>query len=119
MQTANYSCQKDTCTVHRYSTKHNRLALNITDGKLVWSIDAFDVTSAPAIVDGVMTTLNAYDNQIYAYGKGPSKVTVNAPSVGVSTNTPITISGSVIDISAGAQQQAIAANFPKRASSSF
>ncbi len=26
-----------------------------------------------------MTTLNAYDNQIYAYGKGPSKTTVSAP----------------------------------------
>ena len=26
----------------------------------------------PAISDGIMTTLNAYDNQIYAYGMGPS-----------------------------------------------
>ena len=89
-----------------------QLALNITDGSVVWSIDAFNVTSAPAIVDGVMVTLNAYDNQLYAWGKGPTALTVTAPDVGVTTATPITIRGSVIDISAGTKQQAPAANFP-------
>jgi hypothetical protein len=57
-------------------------------------------------------TFNAYDNQIYSYGVGPTKTTVSAPSVGVSTTTPITISGMVTDISSGSQQQAVAANFP-------
>ena len=66
----------------------------------------------PAIVDGVMITLNAYDNQLYAWGKGPTALTVTAPDVGVTTATPITIRGSVIDISAGTKQQAPAANFP-------
>ena len=89
-----------------------QLALNITDGSVVWSIDAFDVNSGPAIVDGIMTTLNAYDNQIYAWGKGPTKLTVVAPSVGVTTATPITITGTVTDISAGAKQEAVAANYP-------
>ena len=101
---------------HMYSPPlfHNaqQLALNITDGSLVWSIDAFDVTSAPAISDGVMTTLNAYDNQIYAWGKGPTVTTVTAPNIGVTTATPITISGTIMDISAGTKQQAPAANFP-------
>jgi outer membrane protein assembly factor BamB len=101
---------------HMYSPPlfHNaqQLALNLTTGQPVWSIDAFDVTSAPAISDGIMTTLNAYDNQIYAYGKGPSAMTVTAPSIGVTTATPITISGTVIDLSAGTKQQAPAANFP-------
>ena len=50
-----------------------QLAINLTDGALVWSILAFDVTSAPAISDGVMTTLNAYDNQIYAGAKDQPK----------------------------------------------
>ena len=101
---------------HQYSPPlfngASQLAINCTNGKLVWSILAFDVTSAPAISDGVMTTLNAYDNQIYAYGQGPSKTTVSAPQVGVTTTTPITMTGSVTDISAGASQQAVAANFP-------
>jgi hypothetical protein len=39
-------------------------------------------------------------------------MTVNAPAVGVTTATPITISGTVIDISGGTRQEAKAANFP-------
>jgi hypothetical protein len=101
---------------HQYSPPMFRgasqLAINITNGQPVWSILGFDVTSGPAVADGIMTTFNSYDNQIYAYGMGPSKTTVNAPSVGVTTSTPITISGTVTDISAGSQQEAVAANFP-------
>jgi hypothetical protein len=101
---------------HMYSPplfhEAQQLALNITNGEIVWSIDAFDVTSAPAIVDGIMTTLNAYDNQIYAYGKGPSAMTVNAPKSSFELGKSVIMEGSVIDISAGAQQQAQAANFP-------
>jgi len=79
---------------------------------VVWSIDAFDVTSGPAVSDGIATTLNAYDNQIYSYGMGPSATTVTAPDVGVTTATPITITGTVMDTSAGSQQNAVVANFP-------
>ncbi len=89
-----------------------QLALNITNGDVVWSELAFDVTSAPAVSDGVATTLNAYDNQIYAWGMGPSKTTVSAPQSGATTEAPITITGTVMDISAGTQQNAVAANFP-------
>lgn len=89
-----------------------QLALNITDGSVVWSTTAFDVTSAPAISDGIMTTLNAYDNQLYAWGKGPVQMSVTAPSVGVSTITPMVIRGTVMDISAGASQEAQKARFP-------
>jgi hypothetical protein len=88
------------------------LAINGTDGSLVWSILGFDVTSGPAIADGIMTTLNAYDNQIYAFGKGATKITVNAPNVGVTTAAPITISGTITDLSDGSQQDAVAKNFP-------
>jgi len=89
-----------------------QLALNITNGQPVWSIESFDTTQAMAVADGIGVVLNAYDNQIYAYGIGPSKTTVTAPSLGVTTNTPVTISGTVTDISAGSQQEAVAANFP-------
>jgi outer membrane protein assembly factor BamB len=90
----------------------SQLAINCANGKLVWSILAFDVTSAPAVSDGIMTTLNAYDNQIYAWGMGPSKTTVSAPSSGVTTSSTITLSGTVTDVSAGSQQKAVVANFP-------
>ena len=88
------------------------LALNITNGQPVWTISSFDVDANPELAYGILTELNAYDNQIYAYGQGPSKTTISAPQVGVTTATPITIAGSVTDISAGASQQAVAANFP-------
>jgi hypothetical protein len=101
---------------HMYSPplfhKAQQLALNLTTGEVVWSIDAFDVTSGPAISDGIMVTLNAYDNQIYAYGKGPTKATVTAPDSAYAIGTPIVIKGTVTDISSGTQQDAVAANFP-------
>ncbi|HMK94100.1 MAG TPA: PQQ-binding-like beta-propeller repeat protein [Candidatus Limnocylindrales bacterium] len=89
-----------------------QLCLNITNGKPIWSIEAFDVTDPPAIADGIMTVLNSYDNQIYAYGKGPTATTVTAPDIDVTTATPVTITGTVMDISSGSQQQVVAANFP-------
>jgi hypothetical protein len=89
-----------------------QLALNTTTGEVVWSIDAFDTTSGPAIADGIMTTLNAYDNQIYAYGKGPSAMTIDAPKASIELGKSLVISGSVTDISAGTKQNEQAARFP-------
>ena len=85
--------------------------VNATSGKLIWNINTFGEGDMP-ISDGILVALNGYDNQIYAYGMGPSKTTVTAPNVGVTTSTPITITGTVTDISAGSQQEAVAANFP-------
>jgi hypothetical protein len=59
-----------------------------------------------------MTTLNAYDNQIYAYGKGPTAATVTAPDTAQPLGTQVLVQGTVTDISAGSQQEAVAANFP-------
>jgi hypothetical protein len=39
-------------------------------------------------------------------------MTVNAPSVGVTTATAVTISGSIYDLSSGAAQEAVKARFP-------
>ncbi len=101
---------------HQYSPPMFRgaqqLAINCTTGALVWSNLGFDITSGPAISDGIMTVFDDYDNQIYAYGMGPSQTTVTSPSDGVSTGVPVEITGSVMDISAGSQQQAVKANFP-------
>ena len=87
------------------------LAVNMTDGSLVWSELGMYIRST-AIADNVMLSMNAYDNQIYAFAKGPSTMTVSAPSAGVTTATPITITGTVMDISAGSKQNAVALNFP-------
>jgi hypothetical protein len=101
---------------HEYSPPLFRgaqqLAINTTDGSLIWKITGFDVTNGAAIADGIMTVCNAYDNQLYAYGKGASAMTVTAPGVGVTTALPITISGTITDLSAGTKQLAQAMNFP-------
>jgi hypothetical protein len=87
------------------------LAINMSNGQLIWSELGTYIRST-SIAYGVMLSLNAYDNQIYAFAKGPSSTTVSAPSVGITTATPVTISGTVMDVSAGSQQDEIAKRFP-------
>jgi hypothetical protein len=87
------------------------LAINMTDGSLAWSELGAYIRSV-AIANGVLLSLNAYDNQIYAFGKGPTKITVNAPDLGVTTGTPIRITGIITDVSAGVAQSEVAKNFP-------
>ncbi len=87
------------------------LAINMTDGSLVWSELGTYIRSV-AIANGVLLSLNAYDNQIYAFGKGPTKITIDAPSVGVTTATPIRITGTITDVSAGVAQSEVAKNYP-------
>ena len=85
-------------------------AINATNGKLVWQSEG--MMQGMAAANGYVVALNEYDMSIYCFGQGPSKTTVSAPGVGVTTATPVTITGSVTDISAGSQQNAVAANFP-------
>lgn len=87
------------------------LALNATNGDLIWSELGTYIRST-SIAYGVMLSLNAYDNQIYAFSKGPTATTVAAPGVGVTTATPVTITGTVVDVSAGTEQDEVKRNFP-------
>ena len=87
------------------------LAINMTDGSLAWGELGAYIRSV-AIANGVLLSLNAYDNQIYAFGKGPTKITVNAPDLGVTTGTSIRITGSITDVSSGVAQSEVAKNFP-------
>ena len=68
--------------------------------------------AARALADGYLMAFNSYDSRIYTFGKGPSKTTITAPDVGVTTGTPITLTGSVIDLAAGTQQDRVASNYP-------
>jgi len=80
-----------------------QLCIDATNGHLIWSMLAFDTTSAPAIADGYMVTLNAYDNRIYCWGKGQTLTTVSAPQTGVPKGSSVVISGTVTDQSPGAK----------------
>ncbi len=76
-------------------------AVNLTDGTLVYKSTGFFCGNPLAIADGVMVGCNSYDNQIYAYGKGRTAVTVSAPQTVVQLGQSIMITGAVTDQSPG------------------
>jgi len=65
-----------------------------------------------AVADGMYVYYNAYDNQLYCIGKGPSAMTVEAPLTAVPMGTSLVIRGTVTDIAAGTEQNEQAARFP-------
>jgi len=83
-------------------------------GEEIWSTLDFSsvhFTTHP-IADGILVTKNSYDNQIYAFGKGPSKTTVTAsPKVSVQGSSVI-IEGTVTDESPGTKSTLLTARFP-------
>lgn len=81
-------------------TRGNRVfAVDAESGEEIWSISG--IMSLRAIAEGYLLGYNAYDSQIYCFGKGPSATTVTAPDVGVTLGNSIMIKGTVSDISAG------------------
>jgi len=90
-------------------------AINATDGTQIWTLSdytgEFGAVSY-AIADGFATFFNGFDNRIYSVGRGPSAITVSAPNVAASFGTPVVITGSVTDISAGTKQDEQASRFP-------
>ncbi len=92
------------------------LALNATTGDLIFRIDGmFRQTrwGGRAIIgDSVIATLDTYDQQVYAIGKGPSSLTVSTPDVAATFGNPVVIKGTVMDVSPGTQQDGIKLRFP-------
>jgi hypothetical protein len=89
-------------------------AINATDGKELWTLSDYTGEFGAisyAIADGSTVFYNGYDASIYSLGQGPSATTVTAPSVGLSFGQSVVIKGTVMDVSAGTQQAAVAANF--------
>jgi len=90
--------------------------LDAETGEEIWRIDGLLRTShwgGTAIIgDSTLVMQNTYDQQIYALGKGPSAVTVNAPNTGVAPGTSVIISGKVTDVSPGTKQTEVTLRFP-------
>ncbi len=90
-------------------------AINATTGQEIWSVMGY--TGFPgrvftAVADGVYVYDNLYNQEITAFGKGPSTTTVDAPMTASKLGDSIVIRGTVADISAGTQQKEQAARFP-------
>jgi outer membrane protein assembly factor BamB len=78
-------------------------ALNATTGEEVWSILSFCESNSPVVAaaDGTVLMPKAYDNLLYAYGKGRSATTVEAPLTAITNGDSVVIRGTVTDQSPG------------------
>ena len=70
-------------------------------GKCLWNITGWK--RLPAISDGILTTVDSYDGQLYAIGKGPSETTVSISQNPVAKGSATMILGTVTDQSPGAK----------------
>ena len=92
--------------------------LNATTGQQIWTILFMGPNSGGpgypegSIADGEYVNQNMYDNQIYAFGQGPSATTVMAPQIGINVGQKVVLQGTVLDVSAGTKQNQQAARFP-------
>jgi outer membrane protein assembly factor BamB len=91
-------------------------ALDAETGDLVWEIDgAFRQTrwGGRAIIgDSIIATMDTYDQQIYAIGKGPSTMTMSTPNVAITAGTTALITGTVMDVSPGTNSDQAQLQFP-------
>jgi outer membrane protein assembly factor BamB len=91
-------------------------ALDVESGDEVWRIDgAFRQSNwggRSIIGDSIIVTQDTYNQQIYAIGKGPSAMTVTVPDIAVAAKSPVLIRGTIMDISPGADSDALKMRFP-------
>jgi outer membrane protein assembly factor BamB len=89
-------------------------AINATTGAEIWTLNSYVGEfggNSYAIADGYATWFNGLDNQIYSVGRGPSALTVSAPQTAAILGNSVIISGTVMDVSAGSQQNEQVARF--------
>ena len=92
------------------------VCLNATTGEVIWSVAGMfrqtDWGGQAIIADSIIATMDTYDQQIYAIGKGPSAITVTAPDVSVDSGKSVVLKGTVTDVSAGTKSDILTARFP-------
>ena len=79
--------------------------VDVNTGEELWKIPFYSShwSYNPAIADSIITFMNAYDNRIYAFGKGPSATTVKIAPGAIVHGSSVVIEGTVTDQSAGAK----------------
>jgi outer membrane protein assembly factor BamB len=92
------------------------LCLNATTGAEIWRINGMYRQTGwgglAIIGDSIMATMDTYDQRLYAVGKGPTALTVDAPDSGVPLGTSVMIRGTVKDVSPGTKSDRVALRFP-------
>ncbi|MCW4046673.1 MAG: PQQ-binding-like beta-propeller repeat protein [Candidatus Bathyarchaeota archaeon] len=92
------------------------VCLNATDGTEIWRVNGmFRGTrwgGNSVMGDSIIATMDTYDQQIYAIGKGPTKVTVAAGPKSSVQGTSVVIEGTITDISPGTASDSMTLRFP-------
>jgi hypothetical protein len=92
------------------------ICLDIYTGTEVWKMSGgFRQTcwgGKAMIGDSIIAMQNTYDQRVYAVGKGPSCISVEAPMTGVTLGSSVVIRGAVIDVSPGTTSDALTLRFP-------
>ena len=92
------------------------ICLNATTGELIWRVNGMYRQTrwgGRAIMgDSVIATMDTYDQQVWAIGKGPSATTVTAPDMGVPEGSSVMIRGTVMDVSPGTISDRLKLRFP-------
>lgn len=92
------------------------ICLNATtdnpDGELLWSALSYTGRNCPAIADGHLIVWNSFDMKIYSFGKGPTSTTATVQNDMIPVDGTTLVQGSVMDISAGSQQDGVIERFP-------
>jgi len=89
-----------------------RMAINCTDGSLVWKILQYSPTAGGPVGDGYLISYDSLDNQIYSFGKGPTVTTVSASPKVTLHGSSVLVEGTVMDTSGGTTQDIITTRFP-------
>ncbi|MCZ2808392.1 MAG: PQQ-binding-like beta-propeller repeat protein [Candidatus Bathyarchaeota archaeon] len=92
------------------------IALDMENGEEVFRADGMfrqtDWGGLAIIGDGIIATMDSYDQRIYAIGKGPSEITVSIQDDVIALGSNVLLKGTVMDISAGTEDSAVASRFP-------
>jgi hypothetical protein len=92
------------------------ICLDVETGDEIFRIDgAFRGTrwgGNAIIADGIIATMDTYDQRIYAIGKGPSETTVEIQNDVVKQGNSVMVKGTVIDVSSGTKDPVLSARFP-------
>ena len=78
--------------------------INASNGVRLWNFPVYGVMmpsgnagSNFVLADGRLIALNAYDNQLYCFGRGPSATTVSPPQGSLLLGGKVTLTGTVTD----------------------
>jgi hypothetical protein len=93
-----------------------QICVNASNGAEIWRVNGMYRNTRwggnGIMGDSIITTMDTYDQRIYAIGKGPSAVTIDVPGVGLTFGQSVMIRGSVTDVSPGTTTDSMQMRFP-------